>query len=144
MLFIRKSSFDWFGASPESLLGCFSGGGILEIKCPYNKGKLETALPWSTTPFFYMPQVQGQMEIMDRDWVDLYCWTQNGSTIFRVHRERSYWDLIHGILREFWWGDVMPARETLLLGKEEETKTYEPASTHKQTWPAIFKSIKHS
>ncbi|KAL1060666.1 hypothetical protein V6Z11_1Z079300 [Gossypium hirsutum] len=127
-----KEKFDWLGASPDGLL----------VKCPYNKGKPETALPWSTMPFYYMPQVQGQMEIMDREWVDLYCWTQNGSTIFRVHRERNYWDLIHSILREFWWGNVIPAREALSLGKEEDAKTYDPSSTHKQTGLAISKSIK--
>ncbi|OMO60394.1 Restriction endonuclease type II-like protein [Corchorus capsularis] len=137
-----KEQLDWLGASPDGLLGCFHGGGILEVKCPYNKGKPETALPWSTMPFYYMPQVQGQMEIMDREWVDLYCWTQNGSTIFRVLRERSYWDLIHGILREFWWENVIPAREAILLGKEEEAKAYKPAATHKQTALVISKSIK--
>ncbi|PPR88498.1 hypothetical protein GOBAR_AA32182 [Gossypium barbadense] len=137
-----KEKFDWLGGSPDGLLGCFPGGGILEVKCPYNKGKPQSALPWSTMPFYYMPQVQGQMEVMDREWVDLYCWTPNGSTIFRVCRERSYWDLMHGILREFWWGNVMPAKEALSLGKEEDAKTYEPSSTHKQTGLVISKSIK--
>ncbi|KDP26751.1 hypothetical protein JCGZ_17909 [Jatropha curcas] len=134
--------FDWLGASPDGLLGCFHGGGILEVKCPYNKGKPETALPWSTMPFYYMPQVQGQLEIMNREWADLFCWTPNGSTIFRVHRDRDYWELIHGILREFWWENVIPAREALLLGREEEAKSYKPTSTHRQTGLVIFKSSK--
>ncbi|GFP94492.1 hypothetical protein PHJA_001593600 [Phtheirospermum japonicum] len=137
-----EERFDWIGASPDGLLGCFPGGGILEVKCPFNKGKPETMLPWSTMPFYYMPQVQGQMEVMDRDWVDLYCWTPNGSTIFRVCRERSYWELIHGILREFWWENVLPAREALLLGNEEEANSFKPTSTHKQTGLVIFKSLK--
>ncbi|KAL6969321.1 hypothetical protein U1Q18_029039 [Sarracenia purpurea var. burkii] len=137
-----KERFEWLGASPDGLLGCFPGGGILEVKCPYNKGKPETGLPWSTMPFYYMPQVQGQMEIMDRDWVDLYCWTPNGSTIFRVFRERGYWQLIHGILREFWWENVVPAREAFLIGSEEDARLYKPESTHKQTGLAIVKSIK--
>lgn len=133
--------FDWIGASPDGLLGCFPGGGILEVKCPFNKGKPELGLPWSTMPFYYMPQVQGQMEIMNRDWVDLYCWTPNGSTIFRINRDRSYWELIHGILREFWWENVVPAKEALLLGKEEEAGSYKPESTHKKTGLVIAKSI---
>lgn len=137
-----EERFDWMGASPDGLLGCFSGGGILEVKCPYNKGKPKVALPWSTMPFYYMPQVQGQMEIMNREWVDLYCWTPNGSTIFRVCRERDYWQLIYGILREFWWENVVPAREALLLGIKEEVGSYKPESTHKQTGLAISKSIK--
>lgn len=134
--------FGWLGASPDGLLDCFPGGGILEVKCPYNKGKPETGLPWSSMPFYYMPQVQGQMEIMDCEWVDLYCWTPNGSTLFRVLRERDYWNLIHGILREFWWENVVPAREALQLGCEEQVKSYKPASRHKQTGLAISKSIK--
>lgn len=139
-----KQSYDWLGASPDGVLGCFPGGamGILEVKCPYNKGKPETGLPWSTMPFYYMPQVQGQMEIMDCELLDLYCWTPNGSTIFRVVREREYWNLIYGILREFWWENVIPAREALVLGCEEEVKSYKPASTHKMTGLAISKSIK--
>lgn len=137
-----KPSYDWLGASPDGVLGCFPEGGILEVKCPYNKGKPEAGLPWSTMPFYYMPQVQGQMEIMDCEWVDLYCWTPNGSTIFRVLRERAYWDLIHEILREFWWENVVPAREILLLGCEEQVKSYKPTSTHKKTGLAIAKSIK--
>ncbi|XP_010250850.1 PREDICTED: uncharacterized protein LOC104592967 [Nelumbo nucifera] len=137
-----EEQFKWLGASPDGLLGCCPGGGILEVKCPYNKGKPELGLPWSNMPFYYMPQVQGQMEIMDRDWVDLYCWTPNGSTIFRVHRDRGYWELIHGILREFWWENVVPAREALLLGREEDAVAYKPASTHSQTGLAIVKSMK--
>lgn len=137
-----EERFDWLGASPDGVIGCCPEGGILEVKCPYNKGKPEMGLPWTKMPFYYMPQVQGQMEIMDREWLDLYCWTPNGSTIFRVCRERSYWELIHGILREFWWENVVPAREALLLGREEETESYKPSSTHKQTGLAIFKSAK--
>ncbi|KAI4329874.1 hypothetical protein MLD38_028209 [Melastoma candidum] len=137
-----EERYEWLGASPDGLLGCFPGGGILEVKCPYNKGKPEVALPWSTMPFYYMPQVQGQMEVMDRDWADLYCWTPNGSTIFRVSRERGYWDLIYGMLREFWWENVVPAKEAVSLGRDDDAYSYKPASTHKRTGLAIFKSVK--
>ncbi|GAB2220424.1 hypothetical protein Droror1_Dr00008074 [Drosera rotundifolia] len=132
-----KERFDWLGASPDGLLGCFQDGGILEVKCPYNNGKPKLGLPWSSMPFYYMPQIQGLMEIMDREWVDLYCWTLNGSTIFRVYRVREYWELIHGVLHEFWWGNVIPAREALSLGKEEEAWTYKPESTHRRTGQVI-------
>lgn len=133
---------DWVGASPDGLLGSLPGGGILEVKCPYNKGKPEKGLPWSTMPFYYMPQVQGQMEIMDRDWVDVYCWTPNGSAIFRVYRDRSYWELMHGILWEFWWENVVPAREALIMGNEEGATAYKPTSTHKKTGLVISRSLK--
>ncbi|KAJ9554520.1 hypothetical protein OSB04_018565 [Centaurea solstitialis] len=136
-----EKKFDWIGASPDGLLGCqFPNPGILEVKCPFNKGKPELGLPWTNIPFYYMPQVQGQMEVIDRDWVDLYCWTPNGSTIFRVCRDRAYWALIGGILRDFWWENVVPAREALSMGSEEEAKKYGPTSTHGQTELVVRKS----
>lgn len=136
-----EEKFHWIGASPDGLLGENPGGGVLEVKCPYNKGKPELALPWPSAPFYYMPQIQGQMEVLDREWVDLYCWTPNGSTIFRVCRERGYWDLINGILREFWWDHVVPAKELMSLGREDDAMAYKPTSTHKQTGLAIVKSM---
>lgn len=137
-----EECFEWIGASPDGLLDHFPGGGILEVKCPYNKGKPETCLPWKRMPYYYMPQVQGQMEVMNREWVDLYCWTPNGSTVFRICRDREYWDLIHGILREFWWGNVVPAREALSLGREEVAMSHKPTPTHRQTGLVISRSMK--
>ncbi|CAL9768483.1 unnamed protein product [Musa acuminata subsp. burmannicoides] len=137
-----EASYIWLGASPDGLLGCYPDGGILEVKCPYNKGKPELALPWQIMPYYYMPQVQGQMEIMNRDWVDLYCWTPNGSSIFRVYRDRAYWDLMHRILHEFWWGSVVPAREALLLGREADARAYEPKRKHQLTGLVIGTSRK--
>ncbi|KAH6794691.1 Restriction endonuclease [Perilla frutescens var. hirtella] len=134
-----EERLDWIGASPDGLLGCC---GVLEVKCPFNKGKPEAMLPWKTMPFYYMPQIQGQMEVTGRDWADLYCWTPNGSTIFRVYRERGYWELLHGILREFWWENVVPAKEALLLGRKEEANSLKPTSTHKLTGLVIAKSLK--
>ncbi|URE39707.1 YqaJ-like viral recombinase domain [Musa troglodytarum] len=137
-----EASCIWLGASPDGLLGCYPDGGILEVKCPYNKGKPELALPWQIVPYYYMPQVQGQMEIMNRDWVDLYCWTPNGSSIFRVYRDRAYWDLMHRILHEFWWGSVVPAREALLMGREADARAYEPKRKHQLTGLVIGTSRK--
>ncbi|KAK8960848.1 hypothetical protein KSP40_PGU018059 [Platanthera guangdongensis] len=53
------------------------------------------------------------MEIVDRDWVDLYCWMRNGSVLFRVFRDREYWGLMHEMLRDFWCGSVVPARQVV-------------------------------
>ncbi|KAJ4751872.1 hypothetical protein LUZ62_086277 [Rhynchospora pubera] len=138
------ASSGWLGASPDGVLGCYPDGGILEVKCPFNKGKPELALPWKAMPYYYMPQVQGQMEIMNRDWVDLFCWTPNGSSIFRVNRDRAYWELIHRILHDFWWGHVVPAREAVLLGKVEAVKAFEPQPKHRLTNLVLFKSRKLS
>ncbi|KAG0456565.1 hypothetical protein HPP92_024353 [Vanilla planifolia] len=109
-----EATSGWLGASPDGLVGFYPNAGILEVKCPYNKGKPELGLPWQAVPYYYMPQVQGQMEIMDREWADLYCWTPNGSSLFRVFRDRGYWELMHVMLRDFWWGNVVPARQALM------------------------------
>ncbi|KAK8950102.1 hypothetical protein KSP40_PGU018378 [Platanthera guangdongensis] len=103
----------WLGASPDRLVGCHPDVGILEVKCPYNKGRPELGSPWKTASYYYMPQVQGQMEIMDRDLVGLYCWMPNWSALFRMFRDREYWGLMHGMLRDFWWGSVVPARQAV-------------------------------
>jgi len=33
------------------------GPGVLEIKCPYNKGRPEAARPYTAAPWYYMAQV---------------------------------------------------------------------------------------
>ncbi|TVU15484.1 hypothetical protein EJB05_39007 [Eragrostis curvula] len=137
-----EANSGWLGASPDGILGYEPDAGILEVKCPFNKGKPELALPWRVMPYYYMPQVQGLMEIMDRDWVELYCWTPNGSSLFRVPRDRAYWELMHDVLREFWWGNVMPARELVLLGKEAEARSFEPQPKHRLTNLMLFRSRK--
>jgi putative phage-type endonuclease len=137
-----EASFGWLGASPDGVLGCEPQGGILEVKCPFNKGKPELALPWRAMPYYYMPQVQGLMEILGRDWVDLYCWTPNGSSLFRVPRDCAYWELIHEALRDFWWGNVVPARELALLGKDDEARSFEPQPKHRLTNLVLYRSRK--
>jgi hypothetical protein len=71
----------WLGASPDGLIGGLSvaqeggqapapsrgmwgegllagqGPGILEVKCPFNKGRPETAVPPAHAIWYYMPQV---------------------------------------------------------------------------------------
>lgn len=137
-----EAKFGWLGASPDGLLGCHRDGGILEVKCPYNKGKPELGLPWQAVPYYYMPQVQGQMEVMDRDWVDLYCWTPNGSTLFRVLRDRDYWGLMLRVLGDFWWGSVVPAREAVSTGREAVARSFEPKPKHELTGFVIGRSRK--
>ncbi|KAK8965696.1 hypothetical protein KSP40_PGU020567 [Platanthera guangdongensis] len=132
----------WLGASPDGLVGCHLDAEILEVKCPYNKGRPELSSPWKTAPYYCMPQVQGKMEIMDRDWVDLYCWMPNGSVLFRVFRDREYWGLMHGMLRDFWCGSVVPARQVVAAEDEAAAMSYEPEARHELTGRLIGRSLK--
>lgn len=34
------------------------GPGILEVKCPFNRGRPQTAKPYPVAPYYYMPQVR--------------------------------------------------------------------------------------
>lgn len=106
---------NWLAASPDgivdSLVYELPSRGVLEIKCPYFKGGMSRAFPWSRIPIYYIPQAQGLMEILGRDWMDFYVWTPNGSSLFRLHRDAEYWYAMKMALSDFWWKHVQPARE---------------------------------
>ncbi|KAL0425602.1 UNVERIFIED_CONTAM: hypothetical protein Sradi_1095000 [Sesamum radiatum] len=80
---------NWLAASPDGAVNSFIYGlpthGVLEIKCPFF-GDMSKAQPWKRVPLHYIPQAQGLMEILDRDWMDMYVWTVNGSSLFRLQR----------------------------------------------------------
>jgi uracil-DNA glycosylase len=106
----------WLGASPDGLIAPPAAGGhtpgVLEIKCPWNKGRPESATPYPGVPWYYMPQVQGLMAVFDRGWCDVFCYTVGqGSTIYRVERDPEYWALMYRALSDFWWQNVVPGKE---------------------------------
>ncbi|KDD72947.1 hypothetical protein H632_c2703p0, partial [Helicosporidium sp. ATCC 50920] len=93
--------------------------GLLEIKCPYFKGEPESGAPPLVPPYYYMPQIQGQLDILDRPWCDLYVWTPRaGAAAFRVERDEKYWRSCYAVLAQFWWAHVVPALHVL----EEEAR----------------------
>ncbi|RDX74281.1 hypothetical protein CR513_45996, partial [Mucuna pruriens] len=106
---------NWLAASPDGVIDRLvlelPSRGVLEIKCPYFDGDISKAFPWSRIPIHYIPQAQGLMEILGRDWMDFYVWTPNGSSLFRLHRDAEYWDVMKIALSDFWWKHVQPARE---------------------------------
>lgn len=60
-----------------------------------------------------MAQIQGQMEIVDRDWCDFAVWTPEGLKVTRVLRSEEYWQWMLVKLAEFWGYvqmDVPPPR----------------------------------
>lgn len=106
---------NWLAASPDGVVDKLVYGlpsrGVLEIKCPFFKGDMRKAFPWKRVPLYYIPQAQGLMEILDRDWMDFYVWTPKGSSLFRIYRDVEYWNLLKIALSDFWWKHVQPARE---------------------------------
>jgi len=74
-------------------------------------------------------QVQGLMDIFDRDWCNLYVWTVNGSTVFHIPRDREYWGLCFQALAEFWWRHVVPAKHALAGDNSELADLYRYGSS---------------
>lgn len=133
----------WLAASPDGIIdqgpdGYFEEGGLLEIKCPYFQGNANWSFPWSTIPPCYMPQAQGVMEILDRNWIDFYVWTPNGSSLFRIQRNPHYWDLMMAALSDFWWKHVEPAKEIRAMDADRNIVKLKPSAKH-TLFEAIWK-----
>ena len=87
---------------------------MLEIKCPWNRGRPLDATPYPRVPWYYVPQVQGLMAVFDRPYCDVFCYTVNGgSAIYRVERDPEYWALMYRALSDFWWQHVVPGKHAL-------------------------------
>jgi len=106
--------------------------GVLEIKCPWNKGDPLNAKPYPAVPWYYVPQVQGLMAVFDRPYCDVFCYTvRNGSAIYRVERDERYWAAMFGGLSDFWWQHVVPGKHALAAGEDPEK--YRPLETRALT-----------
>lgn len=143
----------WLGASPDGLvqslgLEAFQGAavlgmgsgvvagegpGVLEIKCPFNKGDPNRAAPPKMAQWYYMPQVQGLMDIFDREWCNLFVWTVNGSSMFHIKRDREYWCVCFQALAEFWWSHVVPAKHALAGSQPDLADAFRPDKEHATT-----------
>lgn len=98
--FVAHPKHDWLGASPDLLIDdvfdpSFAPG-VGEIKCPVAR------VLYDEIPTYYMAQVQGLMEVTDREWCDFICWTPTHMRVWRVERSREYWVWLHARLVEFW------------------------------------------
>ncbi|CAN1748924.1 hypothetical protein LINPERHAP1_LOCUS3542 [Linum perenne] len=111
---VYEGGEDWIAASPDGVvvkdLYGLPSRGVLEIKCPYFLD-VKKVKPWRRVPLYYVPQAQGLMEIMDRDWMDFYVWTPRWSILFRVCRDREYWEILRLALADFWFEHVVPAKK---------------------------------
>jgi putative phage-type endonuclease len=99
--FCLHPEIEWIGGSPDGIL--FDpprfkprGNGLLEAKCPFSQEL------WEEPKDYYMPQVQGLMEIRDLDWCEFLCWTPFGKRIWFIERSKEYWEWMLPKLSEFW------------------------------------------
>ena len=82
-----------YGASPDGLVVDRATGeaGLLEVKCLWSRRHKRQLAPLTKCPNRYFAQVQGQMEVCDREWCDLVLWVPHAVRILRVPRDRAFW-----------------------------------------------------
>jgi putative phage-type endonuclease len=64
--FVKHPLIQWFGASPDGLVGT---DGLVEIKCPRSTTHLEY-IQAKKPPSKYVPQMLAQLSCTQRKWVD--------------------------------------------------------------------------
>ncbi|CAB4195659.1 phage_rel_nuc, putative phage-type endonuclease [uncultured Caudovirales phage] len=103
--FIQHPTMAWLGGSPDLFIG---PDGMGEVKCPFAQQI------YPEIPPYYMAQMQGLLQITDRQWCDFIVWTPAALSVRRVHRSNDYWDWLHFRLADFWtWqlAQIEPPRE---------------------------------
>lgn len=136
-----SSRFEVLSEAALEVLAPTSSLGLLEIKCPYGGRRgPEHVHPPDQLAAYYMPQIQGLMEIFDRDWCHLYYWTKsNGAKLFLVYRDQQYWNALYEVLAKFWWECVIPAKFHLEQNKGIG-KSYEKYKPDLETSELILES----
>ena len=91
MGFIDHHSIQYFGCSPDGLVG---EDGLVEIKCPNSKTHISTLLS-GKAPTKYIPQMQTQMAVMNRQWCDFVSFDPRLPEdlqlfVIRVDRDNEY------------------------------------------------------
>ena len=89
---------DGYGASPDGLVG---KEGILEIKCPTLSVHVGYLLE-DMLPMDYWQQLQGQLLVTGREWVDFMSYSPGiKHLIIRVKREKKFLKLLEVELKRF-------------------------------------------
>jgi putative phage-type endonuclease len=100
--FVRHSDFDC-GASPDGLIGL--NGGV-EIKCPFNSVNHIKTFHTGQVPSQYVAQVQGQMWVLNLDWIDFVSYDprmpkHSKIKIIRVERDQEFIDRLEESIKSF-------------------------------------------
>jgi hypothetical protein len=75
------------GCSPDRLVG---EDGLLELKCPLPQTQMEYWITGEVDDRF-RPQLQGQLYITGRKWVDIVCWCEElPKVVMRVEPDEKY------------------------------------------------------
>lgn len=83
---------DGYGASPDGFVG---DDGLLEIKCLKPANHVSILFDVSEIPARFIPQLQGQLLVCEREWVDLYFFCPGfPSRIMTFTRDAEYIEVL--------------------------------------------------
>lgn len=112
--FVMHYEFDFIGGSPDGLVG---NDGLIEIKCPHDE-QVHIGTILEGMPAEHIPQVQGNLMVTGRAWLDFISYDPRQSEpyrlyIQRIERDDEYIDqtLLPGLLR--FWDDVQAMVEQI-------------------------------
>lgn len=102
------------GCSPDAFCGT---DGLVEIKCPKPGEHVAYLLSdTNTADKKYMPQLQGQLLVTERDWVDIISYhPEMPEAIIRVHRNEEFLKVLAEELKKFL--DVLDVRRTKIQAR---------------------------
>jgi putative phage-type endonuclease len=100
--FWKHPSIPWVGCSPDGLV---SYDGLVEIKSPNSATHVDYLLA-KQVPSEYVKQVQGQLWVMERDWVDFISFDprlpeRNQLLVVRAFRDEKLIKLMEDEVQEF-------------------------------------------
>ena len=100
--FVDHSTIEWFGCSPDGLVG---DDGLLEIKCPSSKNHIKYLLA-GKPPAKYVPQMQCQMAVTGRKWCDFVSFDSRLPEdlrlfVVRLERDDEYIKSMEAEVRQF-------------------------------------------
>lgn len=124
-LFIDKT-YSFLAASPDGIVicnHCCPSVGLVEIKCPFTHRNCTLKEACENKAFFcaiennyirlkhshtYYCQMQGQMGITGKPWVDFVVWTLKDLHVERIYFDPKFWSLIQDKLKQFFLEGVVP------------------------------------
>ncbi|KAG5860974.1 hypothetical protein JTB14_037329 [Gonioctena quinquepunctata] len=109
----------YIAASPDGLVG---DNGFIDIKCPYKMKDVhpDEACEKGLLPYCnkqtgelnpshdYSYQIQGLLEITNRDWCDFIIYTRKGMKIQRIYRDPLTWKTIFIKIKKFFDFHLLP------------------------------------
>lgn len=66
--------------------------GLLEVKCSFARRQKAALGPLTKCPNRYFHQIQGQLELCNREFCDLVIWIPSDAAILRVTRDRAFFE----------------------------------------------------